>query len=83
MAFCITNTACKITLYARRAESGIKYAEQWRAPQYIDNPKLAVKRYFLNAIDKVTGLREKYEKEQTELDTERSRPINGTQPKDL
>jgi len=44
---------------------GIKYQVNGGNPN-IDNPKLAA-RYFLNAIDKVTGLREKYEKEQTEL----------------
>lgn len=44
---------------------GIKYQSNGGNPN-IDNPKLAA-RYFLNAIDKVTGLREKYEKEQTEL----------------
>jgi N12 class adenine-specific DNA methylase len=47
---------------------GIKYQSNGGNPN-IDNPKLAA-RYFLNAIDKVTGLREKYEKEQTELLTE-------------
>lgn len=44
---------------------GIKYQTNGGNPN-IDNPKLAA-RYFLNAIDKVTGLREKYGKEQTEL----------------
>lgn len=44
---------------------GIKYQSNGGNPN-IDNPKLAA-RYFLNAIDKVTGLRQKYEIEQTEL----------------
>ena len=44
---------------------GIKYQSNGGNPN-IDNPKLAA-RYFLNAIDKVTGLREKYDKEQIEL----------------
>ena len=44
---------------------GIKYQSNGGNPN-IDNPKLAA-RYFLNAIDKVIDLREKYEKEQTEL----------------
>ncbi|WPU96458.1 helicase-related protein [Mucilaginibacter sabulilitoris] len=47
---------------------GIKYQTNGGNPN-IDNPKMAA-RYFLNAIDKVTGLREKYEKEQNELLTE-------------
>lgn len=47
---------------------GNKYQANGGNPN-VDNPKLAA-RYFLNAIDKVVGLREKYEKEQTELLTE-------------
>jgi hypothetical protein len=43
----------------------IKYLANGGHPN-IDNPKLAA-RYFLNAIDKVTGLREKYEKQRNEL----------------
>lgn len=48
--------------------AGIKYQSNGGHPN-LDNPKMAA-RYFLNAIDKVTGLREKYEKEQTELVSE-------------
>lgn len=44
---------------------GIKYQANGGHPN-VDNPKLAA-RYFLNAIDKVSGLREKYEKQQTGL----------------
>ncbi len=44
---------------------GIKYQSNGGHPN-IDNPKLAA-RYFLNAIDKVTGLRETYEKKQAGL----------------
>lgn len=44
---------------------GIKYQSNGGHPN-VDNPKMAA-RYFLNAIDKVTSLREKYEKEQKEL----------------
>lgn len=44
---------------------GIKYQSNGGHPN-IDNPKLAA-RYFLNAIDKVTGLRETYEKRQAGL----------------
>jgi N12 class adenine-specific DNA methylase len=44
---------------------GIKYQSSGGHPN-VDNPKLAA-RYFLNAIDKVSGLREKYQKEETEL----------------
>jgi hypothetical protein len=43
----------------------IKYLANGGHPN-VDNPKLAA-RYFLNAIDKVSGLREKYEKQQMEL----------------
>jgi len=56
------------TLYAQSAKSGIKYQHNGGHPN-TDNPKLAV-RYFLNAIDKVGGLREKYEKTLAELDKE-------------
>jgi hypothetical protein len=43
----------------------IKYLANGGHPN-VDNPKLAA-RYYLNAIDKVTGLHEKYEKQQNEL----------------
>jgi N12 class adenine-specific DNA methylase len=44
---------------------GVQYQSNGGHPN-ADNPKMAA-RYFLNAIDKVTGLREKYEKDQKEL----------------
>ena len=47
---------------------GIKYQSNGGHPN-TDNPKMAA-RYYLNAIDKVLGLREKYEKQQAELETE-------------
>jgi hypothetical protein len=47
---------------------GIRYQSNGGHPN-VDNPKLAA-RYFLNAIDKVTGLREKYEQQQAELTKE-------------
>ncbi|MBS7565572.1 DEAD/DEAH box helicase family protein [Mucilaginibacter sp. Bleaf8] len=49
------------SLYAQSRESGIKYMQNGGAPN-IDNPKLAA-RYFLNAIDRVVGMAERYEKE--------------------
>jgi hypothetical protein len=49
-------------LYAQRPGSHIHYTASSGAPN-TDNPKLAA-RYFLNAIDKVDGLVEKYTKEQ-------------------
>ncbi|MDT3401288.1 N12 class adenine-specific DNA methylase [Mucilaginibacter terrae] len=48
-------------LYAESPATGIKYMQNSGAPT-LDNPKLAA-RYFLNAIDRVTGMAEKYEKE--------------------
>jgi N12 class adenine-specific DNA methylase len=54
------------TLHAERPESGIKYNYTSGAPN-IDNPKLAA-RYFLNAIDRVDGLVEKYKKELIETE---------------
>jgi N12 class adenine-specific DNA methylase len=48
--------------------SGIKYMQSAGHPN-IDNPKLAA-RYYINAIDKVGGLRDKYEKQLAELDKE-------------
>jgi hypothetical protein len=44
---------------------GIKYQANGGHPN-VDNPKMAA-RYFLNSIDKVNGLREKYEKQKAEL----------------
>ena len=54
------------TLFAERGDSGIRYTYSQGSPN-IDNPKLAA-RYFLNAIDKVDGLVEKYKKDLAELD---------------
>jgi len=55
-------------LYAQSPESGIKYLWNHGIPN-TDNPKLAA-RYFLNAIDRVTHLTEKYGKEIADLDKE-------------
>jgi len=54
------------TLYAERSESGIKYTYNNGHPN-TDNPKLAA-RYFLNAIDRVETLKEKYQKTLSELE---------------
>jgi hypothetical protein len=54
------------TLYAERPESGIKYTYNQGHPN-TDNPKLAA-RYFLNAIDRVEKLKEKYQKTLNELE---------------
>lgn len=51
--------------YAESKQTGIKYS--WNQGHInIDNPKLAA-RYFLNAIDRVDALKEKYQKELNEL----------------
>ena len=55
-------------LYAQHPDSVIKYNFNHGQPNP-DNPKLAV-RYFLNAIDKVNGLREKQEKVIRDIETE-------------
>jgi N12 class adenine-specific DNA methylase len=55
-------------LYAKHPDSIIKYNFNHGQPN-LDNPKLAV-RYFLNAIDKVNGLKEKQEKTIIELENE-------------
>jgi N12 class adenine-specific DNA methylase len=54
------------TLYAERSESGIKYTYNNGHPN-TDNPKLAA-RYFLNAIDRVETLKEKYQNNLSELE---------------
>jgi N12 class adenine-specific DNA methylase len=52
--------------YAESKHSGIKYS--WNQGHInIDNPKLAA-RYFLNAIDRVESLKEKYQKTLQELE---------------
>jgi N12 class adenine-specific DNA methylase len=54
------------TFYAQHPQGEIKYTYNQGHPN-IDNPKLAA-RHFLNAIDRVGSLREKYEKTLTKLD---------------
>ncbi|HVW95871.1 MAG TPA: helicase-related protein [Mucilaginibacter sp.] len=54
--------------YAESPESGIKYIYNKGAVN-IDNPKLSA-RHFLNAIDRVDHLKEKYGKEVEEIDRE-------------
>lgn len=54
------------TLYAERLESGIKYTYNNGHPN-TDNPKLAA-RYFLNAIDRIETLKEKYQNNLSELE---------------
>ncbi|HTI58955.1 helicase-related protein [Mucilaginibacter sp.] len=49
------------SLYAESRITGIKYMQNGGAPN-IDNPKLAA-RYFLDAINRVIGMAERYEKE--------------------
>lgn len=54
------------TFYAERAESGIKYTFNNGHPN-TDNPKLAA-RYFLNAIDRVEALKERYRQQLSDLE---------------
>src|SRR5690606_38355838 len=54
------------TYYAQRAENGIKYTYNHGIPN-VDNPKLAA-RHFLNAIDRVESLKNKYQKTLHELE---------------
>ncbi|MEO6868005.1 MAG: helicase-related protein [Ginsengibacter sp.] len=54
------------TLYAERSENGIKYTYNNGHPN-TDNPKLAA-RYFLNAVDRIELLKEKYQKMLGELE---------------
>jgi len=53
------------SLYAERPDGSIRYTFSSGAPN-TDNPKLAA-RYFINAIDKVDGLVEKYQKDLKEI----------------
>jgi len=53
------------SLYAESRATGIKYLQNGGAPN-IENPKLAA-RYFLDAINRVVGMAERYEKELTDL----------------
>jgi N12 class adenine-specific DNA methylase len=54
--------------YAESPESGIKYTYNKGAAN-IDNPKLSA-RHFLNAIDRVDHLKDKYSKEVSEIEKE-------------
>ena len=54
------------SFYAQREADGIKYTYNNGLPN-TDNPKLAA-RHFLNAIDRVENLKEKYGRSLTELD---------------
>jgi len=56
------------SLYAESPATGIKYMQNNGAPN-IDNPKVAA-RYFLNAIDRVVALVEKYTKQLTDFEQE-------------
>src|SRR5690606_29368485 len=56
------------SFYAQRETGGIKYSYNNGLPN-TDNPKLAA-RHFLNAIDRVENLKEKYERTLSELNTE-------------
>ncbi|WP_293299834.1 helicase-related protein [Pedobacter sp. UBA4863] len=56
------------TFYAESPDTGIKYTYNKGFPN-MDNPKLAA-RHFLNSIDRVIVLREKYEKEMGELSSQ-------------
>ena len=64
----ITNYRYNNNFYAESPESGIKYIYNKGAAN-IDNPKLSA-RHFLNAIDRVDHLKEKYGKEAEEIDRE-------------
>lgn len=55
------------SFYAQRGEEGIKYTYNSGMPN-TDNPKLAA-RHFLNAIDRVESLREKYTHTLKDLDS--------------
>jgi hypothetical protein len=55
------------SFYAQREVDGIKYTYNNGLPN-ADNPKLAA-RHFLNAIDRVESLKEKYERTLSELNT--------------
>ncbi|UTA69037.1 helicase-related protein [Emticicia sp. 21SJ11W-3] len=56
------------SFYATREESGIKYTYNGGIPN-TDNPKLAA-RHFLNAIDRVESLKEKYTRTINEMENE-------------
>ncbi|WP_348823355.1 helicase-related protein [Flavobacterium aestuarii] len=54
------------SFYAQRSDEGIKYTFNGGIPN-VDNPKLAA-RHFLNAIDRVEHLREKYQKSLNDIE---------------
>jgi hypothetical protein len=54
------------SFYAQRREDGIKYGYNGGTPN-VDNPKLAA-RHFLNAVDRVEHLKEKYQKSLKEVE---------------
>ncbi|MCC9073502.1 DNA methylase [Flavobacterium sp. F-65] len=56
------------SFYAQRLEDGIKYTFNGGTPN-VDNPKLAA-RHFLNAIDRVEHLKEKYQKTLSEIENQ-------------
>ncbi|TRW24215.1 DNA methylase, partial [Flavobacterium zepuense] len=56
------------SFFAQREAEGIRYTFNEGLPN-IDNPKLAA-RHFLNAIDRVESLKDKYQAKLNELDTE-------------
>ena len=56
------------SFYAQRSDEGIKYTFNGGTPN-VDNPKLAV-RHFLNAIDRVEHLKEKYQKSLNDIENQ-------------
>ncbi|OXA73755.1 DNA methylase [Flavobacterium aquidurense] len=56
------------SFYAQRLEDGIKYTFNGGTPN-VDNPKLAA-RHFLNAIDRVEHLRDKYQKSLNDIENQ-------------
>lgn len=56
------------SFYAQRLQDGIKYTFNGGTPN-VDNPKLAA-RHFLNAIDRVEHLREKYRKSLNDIENQ-------------
>ncbi|QEM07238.1 DNA methylase [Mucilaginibacter rubeus] len=54
------------SLYAESRKTGIKYLQNGGAPN-VDNPKIAA-RYFLDAIHRVVGMAERYEKDLVDLE---------------
>ena len=71
------NTGIQNSFYAQRSQEGIKYTYTNGIPN-VDNPKLAA-RHFLNAIDRVDSLKEKYQKNLLELEKENSNDKRNSQ----